>query len=81
MNIYFDKALKKQFLESQKISTDVGGYLVDTQTHKRLKDSNQQLIKARDFVGYRKGSRILLSKDIATIINEAKFDKVHERTR
>lgn len=75
MNIYFDKALKKQFLESQKFTSDDRGYLIDAVTKKRLTDSRNQLLKTKDFVGYRKGSRILLNKDIDTVIHEAKISQ------
>ncbi len=75
MNILFDKALKRHFVEAQKLSVDSGGYLIDERTHARIKDENKQPIKAKNFGGIRKGSRIFLSKDIETVIKEASLDK------
>lgn len=75
MNIYFDKSLKRQFIESQKLSVDEYGYLIDGLTNERITNESKRYIKAKDFGGIRKGSRIFLSKDIDTIINEAALDK------
>lgn len=75
MNINFDKSLKRQFLESQKLAVDANGYIFDTVAGSRVTDDNGQFIKAKDFGGMRKGSRIFLSKDIDTLIKEATLDQ------
>jgi hypothetical protein len=75
MNIYFDKTLKRQFLEAQKLTVDPNGYLVDATTGKRVNDESKQPIKAKSFGGIRKGSRVFLNKDIETVIREASLDK------
>lgn len=74
MNIYFDKSLKRHFLTSQKLITNESGYIVDQETGERVRDENKKLIKTKDFAGIRKGSRIFLSADITTVIEEASLE-------
>lgn len=77
MNIHFDKSLKGLFLETQKLSMDSLGYLTDATTSKRIQNEENEYIKAKSFGGFRKGSRIFLSKDIDTVLKEARLDKKH----
>ena len=79
MNIYFDKALKGQFIDSQNLSVDSAGYLIDATSKKRITDENNEVIKAKNFGGFRKGSRIFLTKNIETVIKEAELSKRNEQ--
>lgn len=73
MNIFFDKSLKADFMKAQKLAVDEYGFVVDMTTGGRIKDSNNKLVKATQFVGMRKGSRIFLTETIDTVIEEAKL--------
>lgn len=75
MNIIFDKSLKSDFIRSQNLDRDASGYLIKSDTLKRIKDDNGKLVKAKQFGGVRKGSIIYLSEDIDTIIKEASLKK------
>lgn len=75
MNILFDKSLKADFIRAQKLEQDSSGYLVDSITNKRIRDRDDKLVKAKQFGGMRKGSRIYLTEDIDTVIKEATLEK------
>ena len=74
MNISFDKSLKGQFMASQNLTSDSSGYLFDDAEKKRVLDESSRPIKTKDFAGFRKGSKIYLSKNIDTVIHEATLD-------
>lgn len=71
MNILFDKSLKGDFMRAQKLEADDSGYVVNSTTGNRIKDAKNRLIKATQFGGIRKGSRIFLAENIDTVIEEA----------
>jgi hypothetical protein len=71
MNILFDKSLKGDFMRAQKLEVDESGFVVDGTTQKRIKDSKNKLVKATQFGGIRKGSRIFLAENIDTVMEEA----------
>jgi hypothetical protein len=74
MNIYYDKSLKLDFLKAQKLDVDQMGYVVDTETGKRIQDEDNKNVKLKSFGGIRKGSRIFLAENVRTAIREAELE-------
>ena len=73
MNIYFEKSLKSDFMKAQGLVSDSDGYVVDTTTKKRIRDNSGKIIKVKSFGGVRKGSRIFLTENVQTVVEEARL--------
>ena len=71
--VTFSEAAKPFILEVFNKAVDKAGYIIERDTGERIVDMYGNEVQLSDFAGIRKGSEIIVTKDLPSLLDQAEF--------